>query len=198
VSIGLIATAAAVAHRPLLVPSLGPTAFLIFERPRLAAAAPRNIVVGHLLAIGVGEMALFVTGTGGATTISQLTPSRAAAATLAVALVMIVMVLISVPHPPAAATALIVSLGVVSGPRQLAALVAAVVLLALQGLVIDRLAGLRYPVWRPEGDGPMATLAHREDVSPSHRTTPTPPRSARPFGRWVARETCDDAQEGTK
>jgi hypothetical protein len=48
----------------------------------------------------------------------------------------------------------------------LAALVAAVVLLALQGLVIDRLAGLRYPVWRPEGDAPMATSAHRDDVSP--------------------------------
>ena len=148
-SIGIIATAAAVAHRPLLVPSLGPTAFLIFERPRLAAAAPRNIVVGHFIAIVIGEAALFITQTHGTPTITRLSPSRAVAATAAVALVMIVLVLTDIPHPPAAATALVVSLSVVSGPRQLIALGIAVALLALQGIAIDRLAGLKYPNWAP-------------------------------------------------
>ena len=50
-----------------------------------------------------------------------------------------------VPHPPAGATTLIVSLGILREPEQLAVLMAAVVLLVVQGFVINRLAGIAYP-----------------------------------------------------
>jgi CBS-domain-containing membrane protein len=53
------------------------------------------------------------------------------------------------PHPPAGATTLIVSLGILREPEQLAVLMLAVVLLVVQGFVINRLAGIPYPVWRP-------------------------------------------------
>ena len=58
------------------------------------------------------------------------------------------MVWLKVPHPPAGATTLIVSLGILREPEQLAVLMVAVVLLTVQGFVINRLAGINYPWWR--------------------------------------------------
>jgi len=63
------------------------------------------------------------------------------------------MVWLKVPHPPAGATTLIVSLGILRQPWQLAVLMFAVVLLVLQGLVINRLAGVDYPLWAPRAPG---------------------------------------------
>ena len=59
------------------------------------------------------------------------------------------MVWLGVPHAPAGATTLIVSLGLLRTPEQLAILMLAVVLLILQGFAINRLAGLPYPAWAP-------------------------------------------------
>ena len=60
-----------------------------------------------------------------------------------------VMVWARVPHPPAGATTLIVSLGILREPEQLAVLMIAVALLLVQGFVINRLAGIPYPTWAP-------------------------------------------------
>jgi CBS-domain-containing membrane protein len=57
------------------------------------------------------------------------------------------MILLNVSHPPAAATTLIVSLGVVSQPEYLLVLEVAVALLVGQAFVINRLTGVRYPLW---------------------------------------------------
>ena len=57
------------------------------------------------------------------------------------------MVLLDVSHPPAGATTLIVALGIISRPRELAVIEVAVFLLVAQALVINRLAGLPYPLW---------------------------------------------------
>ena len=57
------------------------------------------------------------------------------------------MVLLDVSHPPAGATTLIVSLGIISKPRELVIIEVAVFLLVAQALVINRLAGLPYPLW---------------------------------------------------
>lgn len=51
-------------------------------------------------------------------------------------------------HAPAGATTLIVSLGILTAPLELAALMGAVVFLAYQGVAINRLAGLDVPPWR--------------------------------------------------
>ena len=52
------------------------------------------------------------------------------------------------PSPARLTTTLIVSLGILREPEQLAVLMLAVVLLVVQGFVINRLAGIPYPVWR--------------------------------------------------
>lgn len=59
------------------------------------------------------------------------------------------MILLRVSHPPAGATTLIVSLGLISRPRDLLILEIAVVLLAALAIGINRLAGLPYPLWSP-------------------------------------------------
>jgi CBS domain-containing membrane protein len=57
------------------------------------------------------------------------------------------MVLLRISHPPAGATTLIISLGIISKPRELVIIEVAVFHLVAQALVINRLAGLPYPFW---------------------------------------------------
>ena len=59
------------------------------------------------------------------------------------------MVWLRLPHPPAAATTLIVSLGILPRVDELVVLVLAVILLAAQGWIINRLAGVPVPLWSP-------------------------------------------------
>lgn len=150
ISIGLIAGAADVTHQPLLFPSLGPTAFLLFYTPQAASACPRNTVAGHLIGVlaGYGALVAFgLTDAGPAGT--HVTAARVGAAAVSLGLTAGVMAWLRVPHPPAGATTLIISLGILTQPVQLAVLMLAVLLLVLQGLAINRFAGIDYPLWGP-------------------------------------------------
>jgi CBS-domain-containing membrane protein len=71
------------------------------------------------------------------------------------------MILLNVPHPPAAATAMFVALGVVTKPAYLVVLEAAVALLVVQAIVINRLTGVRYPLWSQVPTPKMGDLAGR-------------------------------------
>jgi CBS-domain-containing membrane protein len=73
---------------------------------------------------------------------------RILASALALSLTGAVMVLLHVNHPPAGATTMIVSLGILAKPGYLPIIEIAVVLLAAQAFAINRLAGLPYPIWR--------------------------------------------------
>ncbi len=153
ISIGLMSAAAFVTGAPFIFPSLGPTAFLLFYTPTAPASSPRNTVLGHLIGVGAGYLALVVFGlTDAAPALAtSVTGARVGAAAVSLALTSGLMAWWRVPHPPAGATTLIVSLGILREPWQLAVLMGAVVLLTLQGFVINRLAGLPYPVWRAGG-----------------------------------------------
>jgi CBS-domain-containing membrane protein len=151
ISIALMSTVALVSHQPFVFPSLGPTAFLFFYTPLAAAASPRNAVCGHLIGAVAGWVSLAAFGlldVGPAMAVG-VTAARVGAAALSLGLTSGLMVLCRVPHPPAGATTLIVSLGLLRTPTHLAILMAAVVLLALQAAAINRLAGLPYPLWAP-------------------------------------------------
>jgi len=65
------------------------------------------------------------------------------------------MVLLKVAHAPAAATTLIVSLGIITRPWHLVVLEIAIALLSLQAIVFNRLAGLNYPLWVGPVDSAM-------------------------------------------
>ncbi len=151
ISIGLMAGAALITGAAFIFPSLGPTAFLFFYTPTSPAASPKNTVMGHLIGAAAGYLSLVVFGlTEAAPALAtQVTGNRVGAAALSLALTSGLMVWLKVPHPPAGATTLIVSLGILRTPFQLAVLMLAVVLLTIQGFVINRAAGIDYPIWAP-------------------------------------------------
>jgi CBS-domain-containing membrane protein len=151
ISIALMALAAVITRAPFVFPSLGPTAFLFFYTPMAATAAPRNALVGHLIGAGAGYLSLVLFGltdAGPAVAVGVTLP-RVLAAALSLGLTSGLMVLFRSPHPPAGATTLIISLGILTQPWQLGVLMLAVLVLTLQALVINRLAGVPYPVWAP-------------------------------------------------
>jgi CBS-domain-containing membrane protein len=151
IAIGIMAMVALLTGQPFVFPSLGPTAFLLFYTPLLPAASPRNTIGGHAIGAAAGYLSLVVFGlTDAAPALaSEVTTARVGAAALSLGLTSGAMVWAGVPHPPAGATTLIVSLGILREPEQLVVLMVAVALLVVQGFVINRLAGIPYPVWRP-------------------------------------------------
>ncbi len=60
-----------------------------------------------------------------------------------------VMVLSGLLHPPAASTAMMGAMGLFSRWYDLPVLVLAVAVLCLQGIVMHRMAGIKYPFWAP-------------------------------------------------
>jgi CBS domain-containing membrane protein len=152
IAIGAMAVVALATREPFVFPSLGPTAFLLFYTPLLPASSPRNTIFGHLIGAVAGYLALVTFGlTDAAPALaSSVTGGRVGAAALSLGLTSGAMVWARVPHPPAGATTLIVSLGILWEPRQLVVLMVAVVLLVLQGFIINRLAGIPYPRWRSD------------------------------------------------
>ncbi|MFD0262947.1 HPP family protein [Kitasatospora indigofera] len=150
ISLAVMAALAHFSNAPFLFPSLGPTAFLLFYTPTLPSASPRNTVYGHLIGVLSGYFALAVTGLlDTPPNLNDITWARLGASAVALGLTCGLMPLFGVAHPPAAATTLIVALGLLRTPLQLTVVMIAVVLLAAQGLLVNRLAGIPYPWWRP-------------------------------------------------
>lgn len=157
ISIGLMAALALITNSPFIFPSLGPTAFLFFYTPTAPTASPRNTIIGHAVGVIAGYLSLVITGltmTGPALSVGVTWP-RVIAAALSLGLTAGLMVLFKSPHPPAGATTLIISLGILTKPLHLVLLMGAVVLLTLQALVINRLAGIPYPLWSPIRETPV-------------------------------------------
>lgn len=149
VTIGLLALLALVTRNPFVFPSLGPTAYLLFFSPLGKTSSPRNTICGHAIGLVCGYAAFVVTGAGALPFGAHpgIFWPRIFAAALSLSATGAFMVLLDVSHPPAGATTLIVSLGIISKPRELVIIEVAVFLLVAQALVINRLAGLGYPLW---------------------------------------------------
>ncbi len=149
VSIGLMAGLAMLTQTPLVFPSLGPTAFLFFFTPNLPTASPRHTIYGHAIGIACGFGALVLTGLHHAppAMVMGVTPARILAAALSLASTGALMILLKAAHPPAGATTLIISLGIITKPFHMVMILVAVALLTLQAIAINRLAGIDYPLW---------------------------------------------------
>jgi CBS-domain-containing membrane protein len=152
-TIGVLAVLAMISNTPLVFPSVGPTAFLFFFRPTAPAASPRNALWGHALGILCGYAALWLVGLQNAPSAMEegVHARRVLAAALSLAATGALMILLQVAHPPAGATTLIVSLGIVTSPLHLLIIEVAVALLVVQAIVLNRLAGVDYPFWAPTG-----------------------------------------------
>lgn len=149
-SIALVAFVALVTQEAFIFPSLGATAFILFHVPMAEPASPRNTLCGHFLGALMGLLSLYVFGLQHhpSAFLEGVDGARVGAAALSLGLTGCLMVLFRVPHPPAGATALIVSLGLMPDPSQLPVLMAGVVILLMHAFVMNRLSGIPYPVWR--------------------------------------------------
>src|SRR5579883_1200413 len=149
VTIAILAGVAMVSGTPFVFPSLGPTAILLFYTPLSPTASPRHTLYAHAIGILCGYGALLLMGLHHAPSAigTNVDGHRIMAAALSLALTASLMILLKAAHPPAGATTLIVSLGVVTKPFYLLIIEVAVALLVGQGIVINRLAGLDYPLW---------------------------------------------------
>ena len=150
ISIAILSVVAMVTKQPFIFPSLGPTAFLLFYAATNVQAAPRSAFFGHLIGCWPDTRPWWSSGSPPPPPIWRTSPGTGWA-----------------PRPCLCAShcrswsgsafpmrqrepqPLIVSLGLLRTPEQLTVLMLAVVLLLVQGFLINRLAGLPYPVWAP-------------------------------------------------
>ena len=134
---------------PLLFPALGPSAFILFSKPFSPDAAPRSVILGHLVAMAGGLAAWHLVGFVCGSPVSLETGGLPAcvSASLALALTCLLLVRLSAPHAPACASALIVAVGGVTGWLGVLAMVIGVMMLTVQAVGVYRIAGLNTPIW---------------------------------------------------
>jgi CBS domain-containing membrane protein len=130
-------------------PSLGATAFLFFETPMAEVASPRNTVIGHGVGAAVAYLWLVVFRLTDAPNALEagFGADRAAAVALSVACTGGILRLLRAAHPPAGATTVIVSAGLLVSGEQLLALAAGVALLTLTAHFANRVLGVPAPRW---------------------------------------------------
>jgi CBS domain-containing membrane protein len=149
IAVGLSGLWAWVFGQPLIFPSLGATAFLIFETPMAEVGSPRNTLIGHLVGVGAGALALGIFGLyhHPSVYVHGVTPARIGAIALAVALTGGLLRLLRAAHPPAGATTIIVASGLLATPRTMLDLMAGVLIMTLTGWLLNRAMGTPAPRW---------------------------------------------------
>ena len=149
-AIGLSGTWAYLIKQPLVFPSLGATAFLIFETPMAEVASPRNTIIGHSVGVAAGATSLAIFGLLNAPSVyvAGITIDRVFAIALAVALTGGVLRVLRAAHPPAGATTIIVASGLLAKPHQMVDIIIGVMLLTIAGWLLNRAMGVPAPIWR--------------------------------------------------
>lgn len=187
IALAVSGLAAYLTKQPSLFPSLGPVALLFFEQPMSAGSSPRNTLIGYLVAVlaGASCLALFGLLDDPSILIEGVTLPRIGAAALSLAFTGAVLLLLRASHPPAGATVLIVSLGLLTTPSEMAMILVGVVILTVAGWVINRAFGVPVPLW-----------SGRDGTRLSPATLPSPPSGRRPRsrpprlrGRWPSPRT---------
>ena len=145
--------------QPFIFSSLGPSAFILAFERRSERARTYRIVGSHLIGGIAGLLAWTVIASG---IILTATPPAfsaegfrlALSATLSIMITTWAMIATDTVHAPACATTLIVSLGLLSTPLQVAIIVGSVIILvevhALVLLVFNRLVGGSHPLYQLE------------------------------------------------
>jgi CBS-domain-containing membrane protein len=149
IAIGLSGLWAYLFKEPLLFPSLGATAFIIFETPMAEVGSPRNTMIGHTVGVIAGAIALGIFGLINAPSlyVVGITPSRVAAVALAVALTGGTLRVLRSAHPPAGATTIIVASGLLATWEKMGYLLVGVALITVAGWCLNHLMGVPSPRW---------------------------------------------------
>jgi hypothetical protein len=152
---------------PLLFPALGPSAYIQAENPAQPESRFYNTVVGHVIGLAAGFVAVFAASAWDAPAVlqtKQLVPERVWASVIAVGLTLLVLPLLRASHPPAAATTLLVALGSFRTVNDAVVVVVGALLLAATGELVRH--------WRLRKQ-PFQHLAHAQQTArPSPRVVP--------------------------
>jgi HPP family len=128
-------------RQPLIFASLGPTAYELVEQPQLRSARAYNIIVGHLIGLGAGFLALYALNAWAAPNVISagvVSTDRLWAVAIAATLTTFVTLLLKAGQPAALATTLLVSLGSMQTRRDAIAIVAGVLIIAAIGEPVRR------------------------------------------------------------
>lgn len=142
---GLLILIAALAgwatQQPLIFASLGPTAYELIETPHRRSAEPYSLVVGHLVGVGAGYLALFVTGAWHAAPVSNagMPLERVWCTCLAAMLTVLVNLLVRASQPAAVSTTLLIAAGLLQARKDAAIILCAVLLMAFVGEPLRRI-----------------------------------------------------------
>lgn len=118
-TIAIVGVLALIAGQPWLLPSLGPTAYLLAEIPAHPSTRVYNIIAGHLIGLAAGIAAVWLTGAMADPVVLEtgvVSGARVGAAVLALGLTLLGTLALQASHPPAGASTLLVALGSLSTP----------------------------------------------------------------------------------
>lgn len=141
---GLVLVIAAVGlatREPLIFASLGPTAYELVEQPQARSARAYNIIVGHLVGLGAGFLALYLLNAWAAPNVISsglVSSKRLWAVAIAATLTTLVTLLLHAGQPAALATTLLISLGSMQTGRDAMSIIAGVLLIAAIGEPLRR------------------------------------------------------------
>ena len=168
-SMAIVGGLALAFREPMLFPSLGATAYVLFAHPHEHQGQFKNTFFSHLMAavIGWATFYVIVQNQGGEhqfNALDILQPSASsipvsslwlyvASPAIATGLTLAAMVATRTEHSPAASTALVFALGIFQHAWQIGIVMAGVVILLICGAVLNRFAG-----FEPE------SIKHNEDA----------------------------------
>lgn len=146
---------AVTASEPFVVPSIGPTIFIIVGFPLSEQAHPRNILYSTAIAIIAGIIGLAAFGLiNVAPNLVDLTWMRAGALVVAVALGVTGIIVFRALHAPAVATAMIIAAGLLKDPFDWASVFIGVLAVTIVGVAVNRACGKPQALWwRPQPPG---------------------------------------------
>ncbi len=148
ISIFFLGVVALYTSWPLIFPSLGPSLFLIFYAPENPMSSPRNTLLGHLLGGTIGLLSFKLAEMMGLISGQGLDLVKIAILSVALGVCGVSMIITRLLHPPAASTCLIGALGLIPHWYFLPLLTVSIGIIILQALLMHRLAGVEYPLWR--------------------------------------------------
>ena len=168
-----------VTKQPLIFASLGPTAYELVEQPQLRSARAYNIVVGHLIGLGAGFVALYLSkawATPNVISTGAVSIERLWAVAIASTLTTLVTLMLKAGQPAALATTLLVSLGSMQTRQDALAIVAGVLIITLIGEPVRRFR------LKHRSDRPWAIYDRDKEMlfrtSPAHVLTKQCPKTS--------------------
>lgn len=146
--------------QPFIFPSLGPTAFVLAFDRQIDRSQSYRLIGSHLIGgiVGLGTWVIIASGASITTTPPSFSIEGfrlVASATLSIVLTSWAMIATDTIHPPACATTLIVSLGLLSTPLRVGIIVGSVIILVLFHtsilLLFKRIVGDSHPLYGDNG-----------------------------------------------